>query len=386
MVVKEKDEGIIDWHQFLPRPIIRNSLLGTSETEGPQPMASTLAKTKFTRPSRLLNQSMEPRRMSKSQGSIDQESPLDTLVEVQIDWLQSEWIKSSKPSLTNDIMTASIDDSMSKMNELDSSLARLKNCTTVVSIQKACLYIAVALLDVAASIHCYNPFLCLHHAAIFASQGSKGGNNDDFFKKPLPPQRQCTTRDAIGILGRADCLRAIHFSDEAMFLCSYVAGVLSLNRRMDGNNNVISSDWKAIGIHMYTCAIAVDTSIYSLMDIDTRKKALDSWELEVQEEINAARKDARDIRKVYSSCLSDHKAMDDSTDDPIFSFKPIPYMVPLPDNSLNHVPASNIFEIPPPLASNYLPPPAVTLPMAQYYLPPSSLTFDSTDDIEIVAL
>lgn len=358
------------------------------------------SKSKVSRLSRPLNQSIEQRRSIVAKQRLnDDECPLDSLVEVQIDWLFSEWIKADTV-ITTQTNTASIEDSLAKMNELDSAVVKLKSCTTVISIQKAALSIAVTLLDVATCYHCYNPFICLHHAAIFASQGSKGGNNDDFFKKPLPPQMQCTPREALGILGRADCLRAIHFSDEAMFLCSYVAGVLSLHRKMDGNRIMTSPDWKAVGIHMYTCAIALDASIYSLMDRDSRNKALESWEGDVQDEIEEARKDASSLREIYSKALPAHweqdtqdeileSARNDSSSlnenhSNILSTHVIagPNTIPLYDTSLYHTPTTatlDTFHIPP-LIPNY------AEPLVSNYVPLSTPTYEMIDDIEIVAL
>jgi len=391
--VKANDQDADDWQNFLPRHMFRAGAIGNLENEGTT-TAIILSKPKLSRPSRPSNQNNETRRstLTKAQGLNDEESPLDSLVEVQIDWLQSEWIKASTTSTTG-IKAVSIQDSIATMNELDAALAKLKTCTTVISIQKTALSVAVALLDVAACHHSYNPFLCLHHAAIFASQGSKGGNNDDFFKRPLPPQSQCTPRDALGILGRADCLRAIHFSDEAMFLCSYVAGVLSLHRSMGGNRMMTSSDWKAVGIHMYTCAIALDDSIYSLMDVDTRNKALDSWEQDAQEEIKAARKDARSIRKDYLPISSEQDAQDEIDDmamnastlrrknrSSILSTQlvPAPYTTPLFDSSWNRVTMDTTYA--PPLGLNY------ALPLITNYLPPSAPNYELMDDIEMVAL
>ena len=171
-------------------------------------IALTESKPQRSRLSRLLNQNNDIgcSTLNKAQGLNDEESPLDSaFVEVHIDFLQSEWIKASIAT-TSEINTASIQVSIGKMNELHSALAKLKACTTGISIKRASLSVAVALLDVAACDHSYTPFLCVRHAAIFASQGSKRGNSNNFFKKPLPLQRECSPRDALlGILGRADC-------------------------------------------------------------------------------------------------------------------------------------------------------------------------------------
>lgn len=156
---------------------------------------------------------------------------------------------------------------------------------------------------------CHNPFLCLHHAAVFASQGLKGGNNDQAFKKPLPLKTDCTVRDSLNILGRADCMRAIHFTDESMFLCSFVARVCCLHRDKKENDFPWTPQWRVIGIMAYTLSVFIDTTICSLMEGDTRKAALETWEKDVTEEVGRGRSDAIALTRAIASISRSNNAI-----------------------------------------------------------------------------
>jgi hypothetical protein len=129
------------------------------------------------------------------------------------------------------------------------------------------------------------------------------------------------------------------------------------------------------------------------MDVDTRNKALDSWEQDAQEEIKAARKDARSIRKDYLPISSEQDAQDEIDDmamnastlrrknrSSILSTQlvPAPYTTPLFDSSWNRVSMDTTYA--PPLGLNY------ALPLITNYLPPSAPNYELMDDIEMVAL
>ena len=185
------------------------------------------------------------------------------------------------------------------MKRVDYTIKKLRESATINTLQRSSLQVAAALLEVVSTKECQNPFLCLHQAAVFASQGAKGGNNDEQFKKPLPEESLCTPVDALLTLGRADCLRAIHFTNEAIFLCSYVANVCRLHRDRK-TEYPWTPKWRVIAISMYTISVAIDATIISFMEGEDRNTALQSWEKDVKAEISRARSDAIALQKAFS--------------------------------------------------------------------------------------
>jgi len=183
------------------------------------------------------------------------------------------------------------------MKKLDYSIQKLRHCATINSLQKASLQVSLSLLDVAATKECRNPFLCLNQAAVFSAQGPKGGNNDEPLKKPLPKETDCSPEDALQVLGRADCLRAIHFTSEALFLCSYAARVCCLHRDKKELHHPWTPKWRIIGIMVYTISVGIDSIIFSIMQGDARKTMLDSWEKSIKAEIGRGRSDAIAMQK-----------------------------------------------------------------------------------------
>ena len=189
--------------------------------------------------------------------------------------------------------------SMLAMKKLDYSIKKLRQCITISSLQKASLQVALALLEIASTKDCQNPFICLSQAAIFAAQGPKGGNNDEDFKKPLPRESDCSAEEAIQILGRADCLRALHFTNESIFLCSYVARVCCLHRDRQEPDHPWTPRWRIVGIMTYTISVAIDSSICSILQGEEMTLALDSWDKSVRAEIGRGRSDAIALQKSF---------------------------------------------------------------------------------------
>ena len=156
-------------------------------------------------------------------------TPLAKLVKVPVELLLREWngreaFEESEDEDVVDMRLNRWSQSVSgpaklAMKRVDYTIKKLRESATINTLQRSSLQVAAALLEVVSTKECQNPFLCLHQAAVFASQGAKGGNNDEQFKKPLPEESLCTPVDALLTLGRADCLRAIHFTNEAIFLC-----------------------------------------------------------------------------------------------------------------------------------------------------------------------
>ena len=178
------------------------------------------------------------------------------------------------------------------MAALDEALKALHKSTTLPSMQKSSLKVASALLNVANQPSCYNPFQCLQHAVMFASNGPKLGKNDVSFKKALPlNDLQCSPIEALMILGRADCLRALHFTDEAIFLCGHVLSLCGKQReRIPPAAGValtpsLPSKWSAVNAYAYMVSIATDSTLSCLLHACNREVTTMNWNKEALEEI-----------------------------------------------------------------------------------------------------
>lgn len=261
-------------------------------------------KTSSTKKSGNRNQSMYI-----SDSSVKYKSPLSKLVKVPVEILLKEWKGSDNFDGSDD--EEMVDIRLNKwsqtvsgpaklaMKRVDYTLQKLRESSTINSLQKSSLQVAGALLELIATKECQNPILCLHQAGVFASQGAKGGNNDEVFKKTLPEESECTPDGALIILGRADCLRAIQFIDESIFLCSYVAKICRLHR--DKQSDLPwNPKWRVIAILMYTISLAIDATINSFMEGDDRDNTLKSWTKDVKAEISRARSDAIALQKAFS--------------------------------------------------------------------------------------
>ena len=106
-------------------------------------------------------------------------------------------------------------------------------------------------------------------------------------KSFLPLPKKCTALDALVILGRADCLRAIHFIESAQFLCSWVAKVCIVHRSQMDDDLPWNPRWRVIGAYLSFVSANVNGTAkeYSL--------AIDDWEAKVQHEIEYAKSDAK---------------------------------------------------------------------------------------------
>jgi hypothetical protein len=127
-------------------------------------------------------------------------SPFSKLIKISADMMLKEWTgkrtfegSDEEDKDTDDDTTIRLNKwsnsasgkSMLAMKKLDYSIKKLRQCVTIIALQKASLQVALVLLEVAGTKECQNPFICLSQAAIFAAQGPKGGNNDEDFKKPF---------------------------------------------------------------------------------------------------------------------------------------------------------------------------------------------------------
>ena len=205
--------------------------------------------------------------------------------------LLNEWLKESD-SGTDEEEKDSAAAAKEAMAALDEALRALHESSTLPSMQKSSLKVASALLNVASQPSCYNPFQCLQHAVMFASNGPKLGKNDISFKKALPPNDlQCSPIEALMILGRADCLRALHFTDEAIFLCGHVLSLCAKQReRIPPAAGVaitpsLPSQWSAVNAYAYMVSIATDSTLSSLLHACNREVTTMNWGKEALEEI-----------------------------------------------------------------------------------------------------
>ncbi len=206
------------------------------------------------------------------------------------------------------------------MDRVHVATKQLRHCFTSSATEKASSQVAVALLDLAANNHCQNPILCIQHAAMFASQGSKGGNNDEHFRKALPHSvTECTPLEALLILGRADCLQATYFPNEAAFLCSYVARVCRQHRDRLQPELEWTPQWKVVGILAYNLSVVIRFTMRSLFETDAQKTALRLWERDVVEELERCRADAiswkKQIEGLNASTSEEHAQGDAFSDE-----------------------------------------------------------------------
>uniref|UniRef100_A0A6S8WZ86 Uncharacterized protein n=1 Tax=Chaetoceros debilis TaxID=122233 RepID=A0A6S8WZ86_9STRA len=246
-------------------------------------------------------------------------TPISKLIKVPTDVLHSEW--NGRENFDESEDDEFIDHHLNKWNDnvsgpaklamkkLDYSIQKLRQCSTINALRKTSLQVALALLDVSSKKECRNPFICLSQASIFASQGQKGGNSDEDLKKALPRQEDCSAEEARHVLGRADCLRALHFTNEAMFLCSYVAKVCCLHRDKTELGHPWTPQWRVVGIMTYTISVGIDSVIDSLMEGETRKLALESWEKSVRAEIGRGRSDAIAMQRSFGHAINSPSKM-----------------------------------------------------------------------------
>lgn len=128
----------------------------------------------------------------------------------------------------------------------------------------------------------------VQHAALFAGQGSKEGNNDSYFKAPLPEKEICSPHEALLVLGRAVCLQAINLYREAAFLCGFVASVCAMRRANCGGQ--LESDWAVVSLSAYNTAVMVRFAALKLrQDQDT--KIFECWDQSIRAELCLGRQE-----------------------------------------------------------------------------------------------
>ena len=164
------------------------------------------------------------------------------------------------------------------MKDVDNCIAKLRLCCTIQAAEQLSVVIASTLLKLLEYPLCGNPFAVLQLATIYASQGPKGGSSDHLFRARLPKAEECTCQDALLILGRAECMNALHFCPEAAFLCSYVVNVCRLNCDGIAVLRVTNRRWLVLSILAYDLSIVIRTMAKSILrNSNKREDAIGSW-------------------------------------------------------------------------------------------------------------
>jgi hypothetical protein len=219
---------------------------------------------------------------------------LQSLVRISTRDMQGRWRDAAADAHNEDETVQSCETNQSNglMQKVHEASQQLRACYTDMAIEKACLQLSVALLDLASEPSCHNPFLCLQQAAIFASQGCKAGNSDLVFRNSIPEEKACTPLEALVILGRADCLQSIYFPNEAAFLCSYIGRVCSLHRDRQLPDLEWNEKWRIVAIYAYNVSVMIRATVSTVLDKEMQKSFLSMWERDVVEELERGRIDA----------------------------------------------------------------------------------------------
>lgn len=230
------------------------------------------------------------------------------IVVIPIKHILLEWNKdenNGSPNISPDVGR--------QAKKLHDAMCQLRLCSTELALQKASLQVTLSLLDMLACES--NPFVVMQLAVMFASQCAKGGSMDLHFKTELPPLHDCDPMQALTILARADCLQAVHFSQEATYLCSFVARCCQWHRDRLQSSSEWTSKWKVIGVYAYNLSMATRSTICATQyDKDSQSKALEIWDDEVLGELERCRSDAIAMRKAALGDDDDHDGDDGDHD------------------------------------------------------------------------
>ena len=177
------------------------------------------------------------------------------------------------------------------MQKVHKATQQLRACYTEMAMEKASIQVTIALLELASQPACYDPFVCLQQAAMYASQAPKAGNSDMAFRHSLPEMEKCTPIEALNALGRADCLHSVYFPNEAAFLCSYVAKVCRLYRDREQPDYEWNGQWKVVAIYAFNVSVMIRTTVSTVLDKTMQKSFLSMWERDVVEELERGRSD-----------------------------------------------------------------------------------------------
>ena len=203
----------------------------------------------------------------------DGQHPKSNLFNISLSILAQIWNQSSDCA-SEEANLAAID----TMKDIDDCTAKLKLCFTVQAAEQLSVIIATSLLKLLEHPVCWNPFAVVQLAAMFASQGPKGGSSDHLFRARLPKPENCTCNDALLILGRAECMNALHFCPEAAFLCSYVVNVCRYNCDCYTVLQEPNRRWLVLSILAYDLSITIRLMAKSTLRYSTKREdALGAW-------------------------------------------------------------------------------------------------------------
>jgi hypothetical protein len=222
-------------------------------------------------------------------------SLLARIVVIPVQFMLAEW-KGEDSDGSETILAA--EDKAVLQQRLHDAMCHLRACSTAHALQKASLQVTLALVELVP--HAYNPFLVMQQAAMFASQCAKGGNLDVSFRTELPTELDCTPTRALAILVRADCLQALHFAQEATYLCSFVARACQMHRDRLQNSDAArwTCRWKVIGMCTHTISMAIRSTICAIHPTkEAQTKALEAWADDTLGELERCRADAKVMRR-----------------------------------------------------------------------------------------
>jgi hypothetical protein len=223
---------------------------------------------------------------------------LKNIVPVKCSELKRLW--TSSPSFVDAFDECDMQMAKTYMNSVHSCMQDLRACFTLLAAEKNCLSLCVALLDLASSPCCRDPFICLQQASMYASQALKAGNSDVSLRRNIPSIHECNPRTALAVLGRADCLHAVLFPEEAAFLCSFVARACALHRN-PMTTYEWNDQWKVVGVYAHNVSVMIRATVNSMMNQSKLKTFSKMWEPSVIKELESGRKDAI---KLLRSCTS----------------------------------------------------------------------------------
>jgi hypothetical protein len=200
-------------------------------------------------------------------------------------------MKTTWKAIIGTVTEESTDMAQKCMEQVDRATNELRGCYTETGCEKVSLQLSVALLGLAAQPACQDPFTCLQHAAMFASQATKAGTSDMVFRESIPEVQMCTPLEALSVLGRADCLHAIYFPNEAAFLCSFVARACRLHRDRGQPDYEWTDLWKIVAIYAYNVSVMIRTTVSTVLNKQMQKSFHAMWERDVVEELERGRSD-----------------------------------------------------------------------------------------------
>jgi hypothetical protein len=203
----------------------------------------------------------------------DKHKPMSNLLKLSLPTILCMWRRCAGPMDIKGTLSAK-----KLMHDVHDSIVKLRKCYNIYAAERSSVVVAVNLLKLVSHPDCLNPFTVIQLAAMFASQGPKGGTSDYPFRAKLPRSEDCTASIALLTLGRAECLNSLYFCPEAAFLCNYVANSCCLH--YNGNGSIQSSKnmWIVLSIQAYDLSVKIRITATSLLhNSDKREYASGVW-------------------------------------------------------------------------------------------------------------